>query len=346
MDVEAKYPMKSEEHVGNNLDNFDKQIESLHTCLTDLVRPAVERIKAYGELLKLCPDSLELESRLFLRPSQGAFGHQAISSSVPQAYFQQILSFLKRNSTSDPAAAATADSALTAAATAGDATEARVRGSIAPGAHTAASAAVAAASGAAITNGQTNINMNTNANAHTGAHSSGAGAAKGRFVVSPWYTSVDFYFANDVRLTKEGTTFTWVRKQKLFNTDFIVPERPLGVRVSLKLEQKCDPVTETPLFVRTKKRCSFIDSAAHLRLDFTMVWQGRDEQEIKAQKTPDFEIEVEVTNKDFLRQTPTRSPSGPTSTTNISGAEIVSDLLVRTLELLGTESPLSICERG
>lgn len=67
--------------------------ESLPFDVIKMMQPAMERLKPLGELLKLCPDALELESRLVLVSPAST----QVTGSIPETYFKQILTFMKAN---------------------------------------------------------------------------------------------------------------------------------------------------------------------------------------------------------------------------------------------------------
>lgn len=216
-----------------------------------ILQHVVDKLKPFGELVKLCPDSLELEARFMVRSS---IPIASVSTNIPDSYFRHILQFVKRN--------------------------------------------------------------------------------EKQFVETiPWSESMDCFFHEDVRMTKEGkdgSKITWIKKQRLFNYDYLIPERPLAVRISLKSETTCEPLAAAvPVFIRKKKRTSFLDKT--LRIDFTIVWQGKTEQECNTAKQ-EYEIEVEVINKQQLAED------------RVPASNIVGDLMTRILELQGLDAPLSICE--
>lgn len=161
----------------------------------------------------------------------------------------------------------------------------------------------------------------------------------------PWYYTVDHFFADNVRMRKTWpkaqsgggdekaapkATVSWAKKRLIENSDWNIDGRPLSMRISLKLEKKITPPDNgaaTPTFIQSKQTCSFQDKA--VTVFFSYVWQGETEYQTRV-SIPSYSIEVEVNNSAIA---PSTLPE-----------EVVYNLLTRTLELQGLNSPLSLSE--
>lgn len=163
------------------------------------------------------------------------------------------------------------------------------------------------------------------------------------FQFTPWYYTFDSIYENDIRLRKTWSsknpkpTFEWVQKKIIENSNWHIDGRPLSMRVSLKIEKKVDPLTSKGsipaiTYMQTKQTCCFKDTM--FSIYFSSIWKGSSEYEMQVAK-PIFSIEVEVDSLSNLL------------VNNLStSTEIISNLIIRTLELQGLNSPLSLVEQG
>lgn len=155
----------------------------------------------------------------------------------------------------------------------------------------------------------------------------------------PWYNIHDTYYPDDVRFRQTWTTGSteikkeWVRKTIIENSDWIVDNRPLSIRISLKKEKPIE-VSATSLqsmvptnFIK-KKTCCFKDRA--VTIFFSYIWEGETEEKASI-SLPKRSIEVEVNNEIV------KSP-------DMTADAIVGNLIFRTVELQGTNEPMSLAE--
>jgi hypothetical protein len=157
------------------------------------------------------------------------------------------------------------------------------------------------------------------------------------FEFMPWYYTSDSFFNNDIRVRNSWSSknkkpvVAWVKKKLIENSDWHIDGRPLSMRISLKIEKKV-PALETlpvPILLQTKQTCSFKDRA--VTIYFSSIWQGESEYQMKV-AIPTHSIEVEINNSSILHTT--------------DAEEIITNLVIRTLELQGLNSPLSLAEVG
>jgi hypothetical protein len=161
---------------------------------------------------------------------------------------------------------------------------------------------------------------------------------------TPWYYTSDHYFPNHIRRRETWSnspslsssiphTVEWVKKKPIEKSDWNVDMRPLSMRVSLALEKKIDP---TPAMIsnyekknfeknRSKQTCAFKDKV--LTIYFAHVWKGETEYETSV-SIPTCNIEIEYNNKTICSTT--------------TPEEIIYNLIARTLETQGLNSPLSL----
>ncbi len=130
----------------------------------------------------------------------------------------------------------------------------------------------------------------------------------------------------------------WVQKELVENSDWYVSDRPLAIRFSLKTERPIDPPTApgalgtlgalgAPGRCVTKSTTLFED--AFTVTSFSEVWTG-DSANKAAVSKPTFTIEVE--NKNTL------------ALYKIDPFRIAKNLIIRTVELQGTDTPCSLSE--
>ena len=130
--------------------------------------------------------------------------------------------------------------------------------------------------------------------------------------------------------TETKPTVSWVKKKLVENSDWHIDGRLLSMRISLKMEKKVSPPESSGAiagFIQSKQTCSFQDKA--VTIFFSYVWQGETEYQTRVSK-PICMIEVEVNNSAITAST--------------GAEEIIYNLVARTLELQGLNSPLSLSE--
>jgi len=97
----------------------------------------------------------------------------------------------------------------------------------------------------------------------------------------------------------------WTYKRTQFHRDFRVLHRPLGIRLSIKIETlvvapQADPSSSLSWY-RVAQCWSLVTSDKHTQTDFRLVWQGRTPEaavaadaDSKTKNEPRFEVEVEL----------------------------------------------------
>jgi hypothetical protein len=110
--------------------------------------------------------------------------------------------------------------------------------------------------------------------------------------VNKWVSSFDYMLDNNVRVTKNSSGNTFIKKTVIDHVTFACPERSYDIRISLKEELPTQvSLPQDPRMVRVKKRKSFIYKN-RWRFDLTIVWSGKDEQDAQSRQ-PNHEIECE-----------------------------------------------------
>ena len=265
-----------EKKEGKKEGKIEKKKTQFEFDMQSTIKNAVGKITKWGDVIKVNPNSYELETRLMLIPSNS----HKLSVNIPDNLFDKILNFYTKN----------------------------VR----------------------------------------------------HYKLVPWYYTFDHYFPNDIRRreTNPGPlssnqvshSVVWCKKKLFDNDDWRIDGRPLSMRVSLKREEVIDePWKFTRVstgsgtngaYINTggeidkklksyhvKQTCSFQDKA--VTIFFSYVWEGENEEKAElaiVKRT----IEVEVFNKSI----------GPITRPE----EIVYNLIARTVELQGLNSPCSLSQ--
>lgn len=241
---------------------FWKQVDPVK-----LLQPAIEKVRVYGELLKLAKDNvLELETRLTMKLPN----HQYCSPDITEFYFRQIHSFLHRHV-----------HAFEPVAPGGGSTG-----------HQGQCNLFDTGSSNTGNGGGGGGNVTNNMVGTVITDFFFEGDVRGR-QVKTWD-----HKAGRARIEE----MKWIQKKDLFRQDFYVHQRPLCVRLSLKSEAECKPVVNgVPEWIREKKRCTL--ERGLVSISCSIVSQGQDKQQVDASK-PSYEIEIEARNNRITNEIP------------------------------------------
>ena len=181
--------------------------------------------------------------------------------------------------------------------------------------------------------------------------------------VRMWYTVLDLSYPEHLRKRVQQVgggehkkqKVEWVHKQVVLHKDFRVVNRPLGIRVSLKLEIALPPPAwaQRPMapmalkaerapacsLVRNTTRSSFREGVT--QIDLSVTWQARDEAKANNQHTTArYQVEVELCARDEFRV------AYATSEDVVAACERarchVGTLLLRTMQLIGLDRDVAL----